>query len=340
MSTDTDTRTPELEDLLHHIVAHAESVGLPAAEYRPLLERIRTDGVGPGSWVYEWSTAAEEQEAEGDLLAAAQRYAFARFPFVDGNARLDALEHSVRVVGEWAAASADPVVRLELPLPGATVPVWAGGLDARRPLLVIAGGIVSTKEQWASLIPLGTALGYATVVTELPGVGETPLPYSAESVGFLPALLDALVGRADTDHTVALALSFSGHLALAAAPDEPRLRAVVTAAAPVHGVFADAEWQRRLPVTTVRTLAHLSGGVERPAALALTPDRLAAIDVPVHYVAAGRDEVIAPGDLDLLRAHVRDLRVLEHDDTHGTPQHAAQTRVFLVAALREHVSRS
>jgi len=326
----------DVEELKRHVAAHAESLAIPPDDYLAVFDRVAHDGVGPGSWVYEWSRRAEELEADGELLAASQRYTLARFPFVDGNARRDALENAVRVTGEWAAA-VPGVERLDLDLLGGTVGLWAHGLSEvdRKPLLVISGGIVSTKEQWAPVLLAGAQLGYAAVVTELPGVGESTLRYEADSWQLLPALLDALADRADVDRTAALALSFSGHLALRAAVEDHRVRAVATAGAPIAETFADAGWRANLPRATKDTLAHLTGGpLSAVREWALSPDHLAALDIPVHYVASLRDEIIAPGDLKVLREHVRDLHVLEHDDVHGAPRHAAQTRAWLVEALK------
>jgi esterase FrsA len=327
----------DIPELKQYIGAHAVSLGI--TRHQAILDRIEHDGTGPGSWVFEWSRAAEALEADGELLAAAQHYTMARFPFVDGNARRDALENAVRTLDEWTIEQ--PAVRLrELPLASGTLKTWATGLDSsdRRPLLLVSGGIVSTKEQWAPVLPVAIGLGIAGVAIELPGVGENTRTWTADSWRILPEILDALADVADVEHTIVMAMSFSGQLALRAAPHDPRIRGIVTAGAPVHGPFADPAWQARLPKVTLDTLAHLSR--TEPAGLAdalrpwaLTTEELAAVDVPVHYVASTRDEIIPVADVDLLRAHLRDLHLLEHDDVHGAPAHAAQTRGWLIEAI-------
>jgi pimeloyl-ACP methyl ester carboxylesterase len=208
------------------------------------------------------------------------------------------------------------------------------------------GGIVSVKEQWAAVLPALGRWGLAVVVTELPGVGENGLPYRADSWRMLSDLLDALADRADVGHTYALALSFSGHLALRCAATDPRIRGVVTTNVPVHEFFTDAEWQQCVPRLTRDTLLHLTGagsgsgtgpstGLDtRPADLtglkdwALTADELASLDIPVHAMVSRHDEIVPPGDAEFLRAHVRDLRVLDLDDVHGSPRHTLETRLW------------
>ncbi len=331
-----------VDELKVHVAAHAASLGIPDADYQELVGRIQHDGVGPTSWVYEWSRAAEELEAEGDLVQAGVYYNFARFPFVDGNARRDALENCVRTVEEWSH-EVPAVQRLDLDILGGQVGAWTTGLDpdhgSDRPLLVLTGGIVSIKEQWVPVLLVARELGLAAVVTEMPGVGENTLRYTDDSWRMFPALLDALDGSADVSRTFAMALSFSGHLALRWALEDTRLRGLVTVGAPVRALFTDRDWQRELPPVTVDTLAHLTGSSpeQLPARLpgwALTDDQLAKIDIPVRYVASARDEIIPPADVALLRAGLRDVEVLEHDDVHGAPRHAAQTRAWMVQALQ------
>ncbi|MCK9922404.1 esterase FrsA [Frankia sp. AgPm24] len=349
----------DVAELTVHVAAHAAALDLDAAEYRELTGRIRHDGTGPGSWVHEWSRLAETRETHGDLLGAAACYGFARFPFVDGPARRDALGNCVRATDRWrrtVAPEAGRIDRVELDILGARVAAWTTGLAGghgpggqraaaepsaaarNRPLLIVSGGIVSIKEQWAPLLLLASSLGLAAVVTEMPGVGENTLRYTPDSWQMFPAILEALDGAADVSRTFALALSFSGHMALRWAAEDPRLRGIITVGAPVRALFTDRAWQHGLPPATVATLAHLTGTdpLVLPDLLpgwALSDRQLAAVAVPVRYVASTRDEIIPPVDPALLRRTLPDLAVLEHDDVHGAPGHAVATREWMIRAL-------
>jgi pimeloyl-ACP methyl ester carboxylesterase len=331
----------DVGELKTYVTTHAESLGIPAEKYRALFARITHDGAGPGSWTHEWSAAADELLGAGQPLAASQYYGFARFPFVDGLSRAAALADCVQALDEWRR-DVPGIERIDWDLLGGHVGGWTTGLSASdpRPLLLILGGIVSLKEQWAPVLLAARDLGLAGVVTEMPSVGENSLRYTEHSWRMLPAILDAIGDLADVTRTYLMAISFSGHLALRAAVEDPRLRAIITAGAPVHDLFTDSSWQRDLPSVTVDTLAHLTGvpsaelGEALPA-FALSEDQLAAVDIPVRYVASGRDEIVPPSDLSLLRRHIRDLRVLEHDDVHGAPAHAAQTRSWMVQSLAD-----
>ncbi|OAA19619.1 Alpha/beta hydrolase of unknown function (DUF1100) [Frankia sp. EI5c] len=332
----------DLAELKNFVVAHAVSQGLPAGHYDPLLAGIRNDGDGtPGSWVGEWSALGDELAAAGRPLEACVHYTMARFPFVDGAARARALARATAEFTRWSADQ-PALRRLEVALPAGRVRCWTTGLDAAepRPLLVMTGGIVSTKEQWAPVLLSLGELGFAGLVAEMPGVGENTLPYTADSWTLFPALLDAAGRRPDTADNYLLALSFSGHLALRAALHDSRIAGVVGAGAPVREFFTDTDWQRNVPRVTTDTLAHLTGS--RPADVydrvrdwALREEELAALRIPVAHVTSLRDEIIPPGDARLLRRLVRGIRLLAHDDVHGAPSHFAQTRLWtLLSVLR------
>lgn len=332
----------DVAELKNFVVAHTSSQGLPPEHYDALLSRIHHDGDGtPGSWVAEWSAAGNRLRDEGRWLEACVHFNMARFPFADGDARRQALTDCLAAFDQWRTAHPD-IRRLDIETPRGRIRCWASGLDAAepRPLLVLTGGIVSVKEQWAPALSQVTALGFAGVVAEMPGVGENTERYRADSWRMYPAILDAVRDRADTSRTYALALSFSGHLALRAALHDDRIRGVVGAGMPVHDFFVDAAWQARVPRITTDTLAHLAGVPSDEVyslvkEWALDPAELSAVRVPVAHVTSLRDEIIPPGDARLLRDRVPRIRMLAHDDVHGSPRHFAQTRLWtLLSVLR------
>lgn len=325
----------DVTELKDFALVHAKALQLPADRYETVLDHITGDEDGaPGSWTAHWAALAGELEAAEQLLPASLCYAMARFPVVDGPARQAAYERCRSVFGRWRAGQ--PGIERVTATPGdGEVVAWAGGLSAAepKPVLLVTGGIVSLKEQWAPVTLQAAALGMAIVVTELPGVGENTLPYDRESWRMLPALLDEIADRADVADTYALANSFGGHLALRWAGHDDRLRGIVTSGAPVNGFFTDADWLRGVPGITRHTLARLTGTAggdddalhKTLADWALTPGELAALEIPVRYRASLRDEIIPAGDPAFLRQHVRDVAVNEVDDVHGAPAHVQQT---------------
>lgn len=329
--------TNDVAELKQFVLAHTR--GQKVAHHEDVLARISDDADGDGSWTAEWSRSAELLEREGRPLDACRHHTMARFPFVDGPARGRAGDHAVRTFDEWRRGDKD-IERLEVDLPGGRVVGWATGMSdgARRPLLIVSGGIVTVKEQWAATLAAVRRLGMAGIVTEMPGVGENTLPYDKDGWRMLSGLLDHVSDRADVADSYALALSFSGHLALRCALEDDRIKAVLTAGAPINGFFTDKDWQENLPRITLDTLAHLMG--KKPdAALdelrqwALRPEQLGALAIPVRYVACERDEIIPASDIEMLRQNVRDIEILSHDDVHGAPAYAAQTQLWLIRSL-------
>jgi pimeloyl-ACP methyl ester carboxylesterase len=264
----------------------------------------------------------------------------ARFPFVDGPARERAAARCAGLFERWAA-DRDGVEPIDVKVLGGRLRCWTAGLSAAnpRPLLLIMGGIVTPKEQWGPVLTAVRRFGMAGVVTEVPGVGENTVPYDAEAWQMISAVLDAVEGLADTSRTYAMALSFSGHLALRCAVDDPRIRGIVTTGAPIARFFTDRDWQARLPAVTVDTLIHLLGTPggslsEQLPDLALTSQQLASLDIPVHYLASKRDEIIPPGEIDELRA-LKSLHLIENDDVHGSPSHTAETRLWAMHCVQQ-----
>ena len=337
----------DVAELKRYVLVHARAQGIPTARYTGVLDRVETDdGDEPGSWVGEWTREGEALERAGRIADAARCHGMARFPYVDGPARRRAAERSTELFDRWRTGRGG-IEPLEVRLDGAVVRCWTSGLSAAKPLpvLLVMGGIVTPKEQWGPVLASLRRFGMAGVVAELPGVGENTLAYDADSWRMIPAILDEIAPVADTARTYALALSFAGHLALRCAVEDPRVRGVVTAGAPITRFFVDRSWQETLPAITRDTLGHLLD-VPVPALgdhlpdLALGPERLAALDIPVHYLASKRDEIIPPGELTELRA-VRSLGLVENDDVHGSPSHTAETRLWaMLSVLRMRGDRS
>jgi pimeloyl-ACP methyl ester carboxylesterase len=331
----------DVEELKQFAMVHAKAQNLPPELYEAILAYIHTDqDGGKGSWSGAWSAAARELEiTRSELQQSYLCYGMARFPFIDGVTRQAAYDNCLRVFDRWRQEhpAIEPV---DVELAEGRFRCWAAGLSATdpKPLVLVMGGIVSLKEQWAPILLQAEALGMAMLVAELPGVGENTLPYDAGSWRMLSAVLDAVAKRADVTRTYAVANSFSGHLALRCACEDPRIRGIVTTGAPVTEFFTDAAWQRQLPTITVDTLARLTAtpaaglhGVLRE--WALTEAQLAGLDIPVAYTASLRDEIIPAGDTEMLRKHVRALTVNEFDDVHASPAHVEETMRWTVESL-------
>lgn len=334
----------ELTDLVQ---LHARAQGIPRARCQEVLGRIvRAEGDEPGSWCSEWTREADRLTDAGRHLDACRLYSLARFPYPGNPGQERAGKQCVSSFARWGAGSFG-IERMTLDLLGRRVPIWASGLDpaAPRPLLLMMGGIVSVKEQWAQSLPLARNLGMAAIAAEMPGVGENPLEYNRESWRMLPALFDAVAEIAPVHEIYTVAMSFSGHLALRCAAHDSRLRGLVTVGAPVADFFENEGWWSQVPTTTKRTLAHLT---RRPVAdvhhhlrnFALQPYELARIPVPIRYVVSRRDEIIPPEDSRTLARYVPDFAWTQFDDVHGSPNHVTRTKLWVLRSVLRMHSRS
>ncbi|MDB1089350.1 alpha/beta fold hydrolase [Streptomyces sp. ACA25] len=333
-----------LSELADLVVLHARAQGIDPRACRRVLAGIDSvAGDHRTAWPQAWTAVGDRHLAAGRHLAACRHYNLARFPFAGDEPRRSAARRCVTAFDAWRR-SRGGIGRLTLELTGGRVTCWTAGLDRDRPrpLLLVMGGIVSIKEQWAPFLLAARRLGVSVVVTEMPGVGENTLRYGPEATEMIPELLDRLGTRVCAPGVHVVGLSFAGHLALAAARDDSRISSILTVGAPVAGVFADPAVWRTLPRTTTGTLAHLTRtGPEETretlAPMALSPGHLAALRIPVRYVASRHDEIIPRREWEILAENVPDLEWVEFDDVHGSPAHLTDTRIWLLRQVMEQL---
>jgi pimeloyl-ACP methyl ester carboxylesterase len=332
---------PRVAELRQFALVHARAQQIPQPVIDAVLGRVEHDAGGPGSWAHEWMAAGGKQEAAGDLLAASRLYTMARFPYPDGPERRLAADRSTSAFGRWCAQTGAGLEPISVGARGGgMVHGWSCGLDeaAAGPVVIVSGGIVTTKEQWAPILLQLRQFGVAGIAVEMPRVGANTVPYDENAWTMYADLIDVLVERTGAQGVHALAMSFSGQLALRCALHDSRLRSVATIGTPIHAAFADPEWQRQLPGITADTLAYLTGGkaddlAPSLRAMALAEEELAALEIPVAYIASTRDEIIPAADIDLLKRHVRRLELVENDDVHGSPEHLDETGPWLMRAV-------
>jgi len=327
----------DITELRTYALLHARAQGLPAAITRRALDRAVDDGDSPDSWTPVWSREGRLCSQAGRTLQAAACHNLARFPVVDTPARRAALDDCVEAVGSWRRAH--PAIRLRAL--GAGADRWEYYLRpaARpgRPLVVLIGGIVSLKEQWVPLIPAIARLGYAVAVTEMPGVGRNQARYRDDADLQLSRLLDDADSVLPIDGCLVVGMSFGGHLAVRAAGRDDRIRGIATVGAPLTRFFTADHWPR-VPRLTRDVLATLTGcqGDRLGAQLSrwrLDPEQLARVRCPVRYVLSERDEIVPAEDAADLARWAPDVRVRRFDDVHGSPDHVAATRRFIVGFL-------
>ncbi|GAA3233954.1 hypothetical protein GCM10020256_50460 [Streptomyces thermocoprophilus] len=331
-----------LDELKEFARLHARGQGLTAEHTDAVLRRITNDTPGdPASWAAVWTAEGRAAADRGDLLDACRHYALARFPHPPTTTTGGSRSNSASPPSTPGAATPVPASNAS-PSPTPTAPPTPAGPPASTGTSRCwwcAEASSASRNSGRPCCPLLRKLGFAAVVTELPGVGEHDAPYRPGSWRTLSDLLDRLATRADVSDTSFLALSFSGHLALRTAAEDPRVRRVLTVGAPVADFFTDTQWWPRVPRITVDTLTRLTGSADETELRALLPefalgqDLLAGLDLPVRYVASARDEIIPPREQALLRRALPDVKFKVFDDVHGSPAHLGAMRRWLFTQL-------
>jgi len=338
----------QLSEAKAFVGLHARHMGLRAQLLTQVLDSIQhLDGSGPGTWCDAWMQQAQRALDKGELTRAANLYNLARFPVADSADKREAGQLAAQVFGRHLAQT-QLGERRSAELGGTEIPFLFGkGPRRDAPLLMLMGGIVSLKEQWGGFLGLGARLGCAVAIADFPGVGENPLRYTRRAAALYGAILDACSDAADVKRTLIIAPSFGGHLALLQAGSDRRITAVFTVGAPLRHFFIDADPQARrgMPEITRRALEHTTGAASTEldahlAGLALTPEELAELDVPVSYVASLRDEIIPNREWQEARDNHAHFSVYTFDDVHGSPHHLGFTRLLTLGAVCHHTGKA
>jgi dipeptidyl aminopeptidase/acylaminoacyl peptidase len=283
-------------------------------------------------WCAAWSDRAAVHEAmahdavaQGFGLSAGEHftragvcYHFAKFLFVEDHDQM-------RIAHEKAVACRNAALPYLDP-PGERVAISYGphtlygnlrlprGVN-RPPVVVMAMGLDSCKEEMHTNEQVLLDRGLATLAFDGPGQGEAEydLPICPEYERPVAAVLDWLDTRADvdTDRVAIWGVSMGGYYAARAAAFEPRLKACVTLTGPFD--FGTA-FDLAPPLTRSAFVARsfsTSEDAARVFASRMNLSKVAGhITCPIHIVGGRLDRVIPPDHAERLAAAVRGPVVL------------------------------
>ena len=311
-------------------------------------------------WCREWGRTAEEYEALAtraeaaghDLTAmAAWRQAglawhWAKFVFViDPAQQRAAHERAVAAYARGAAGLEPPAERVLVPYDGTHLPAFlrVPRTAIAPPIVVMAPGLDSVKEELQETAGYFCARGMATLALDGPGQGESEyeLPIEPAYEHVASAALDFLSGRSDVDVARAgmFGISLGGYYAARAMAFEERFRAGVVLAGPYR---FDLGWDD-LPPMTRETLRHRSRSADDQAARAfagrLTLESAAArITSPMLVVHGHEDRIVGPAHAERLAAEAPGAQlVMVTDGNHGVTNHAFASRSLLADWMADHL---
>ena len=265
-------------------------------------------------WCAAWSARAKVHEDLGrsalregykltageHLVKAAIYYHFAKFVFVQDQKQMRAAHmKAVQCYGEGVAHARPPGERVEIPFSGQKI---AGILrkpnSGKPPVLIMAPGLDSTKEEIHAYEEPFLARGIAVLAIDGPGQGEAEyeIPICGDYERAAKAVVDWIEQRDDLDKkNVAIwGVSLGGYYAPRAAAYEKRIRACIALSGPF-------EWERiwdglpELTRETFRVRSHSKDETQaRGVAKTLTMKEAAGrITCPI-FIVTGRQDRLVP----------------------------------------------
>jgi 2,6-dihydroxypseudooxynicotine hydrolase len=275
-----------------------------------------------GDWCAAWSRRAAVHEELGraalrdgfkltageHLVRAAIYYHFAKFVFVQDLDQMRAAHmKAVECYRDGVALlKPHPGKRVAIPFEGRTI---FGVLRGSGPVLIMAPGLDSTKEELHAYEEPFLARGMATLAIDGPGQGEAEyeIPICGDYERAAKAVCDWIETRKDLDASkIAIwGVSLGGYYAPRAAAYEKRIKACVALSGPFEW---DKIWDGLPDLTreTFRVRSHASSEREaREKAKALTMVEAAKkIRCPIFIVAGRQDRLVPAADAERLARSV------------------------------------
>ncbi len=297
-----------------------------------------------GATAEEYEAIAQRAEAAGNAVTAmdawrraAMCWHWGKFVFVvDPVQQRAASDRTVADFARGAAGLTPPAERVLIPYADTHLPAYLRlplGVSARRPpVVVMAPGLDSVKEELQATAEYFLARGMATLAMDGPGQGESEydLPIEPAYEKAATAAVDFLQDHApvDPDRIGMFGVSLGGYYAARAMAYEPRFKAGVALAGPYR---FDLEWDT-LPPMTRATFQHRSGSADeasaRERAGQLTLEEAAPrITSPLLVVHGALDRLVGPMHAERLAKEAPGAELLMYEDgNHGVANHAFESR--------------
>jgi esterase FrsA len=239
--------------LLHRLERRAhplDTVDEDAA--RAAIEALR--GLDPESWAAAWGAAADRfVDAGGGREASLQAYRFSflgRYPVPNHPAKEEQYARARRFFLDATSLDDPPVQRVSVPVDDGELSFYVlrpAGVE-RPPVVMIWGGIDTWKEEmYERTGTLFRSKGFAVLLVDIPGVGESPVLAGPDAERQWTPVFDWLAEQDDLDASrcAAVGASFGGYWAMKLAyTHRERLRCCVNWGGGVHITFTP-EWQER-----------------------------------------------------------------------------------------------
>jgi 2,6-dihydroxypseudooxynicotine hydrolase len=279
-------------------------------------------------WFAYWTGRGEDYETLGrEALAKGRRrsagellwqaclsHHFAQFLWFHEPKNREAGQHrKVALYREAAPLLEPPAERFDISLEGFTIPGYLRvprGASGRVPVLMILGGLESTKEESYLFENRCLDRGLATVTFDGPGQGEMyfEAKLRPDFHRFASAVVDWLEKRPEVDagRLGVLGRSLGGYYSVQSAAHDPRFKVCMA-----WGVLFDLSYYDAMAEPSARGFAYVAGYPDRKAGapylmrtldLAGTAER---VRVPVYALHGAQDRLIPASQVDKLRAALK-----------------------------------
>jgi 2,6-dihydroxypseudooxynicotine hydrolase len=333
---------------------------LDGVEFADMIgARDRPDDV---TWFEYWMDRADVYEKLGEDAAqhghglSAGRYLvtgalcaqYAQFLWFDEK-RQQGQRRKAELYRKAAPLLSPPAERLEIEIAGLNVPVYIRRpqTPGPHPMVIMLGGLESTKEESYDMENLVLERGMATATFDGPGQGEMweDRRIAGDYEVYTSAVMDALLEDPgfDSEAFVVFGRSLGGNYALKSAACDQRFAACV-----VWGGFTDMDyWEEETPLTKeswryVSKVDTLEEAREHVHAALETRPVLGNITCPTYILHGAHDEVPL-SYLDTLKQYVTNAEmtiVLEHDGDHCCHNLGVRPRLQMADWLQDLVVKN
>jgi 2,6-dihydroxypseudooxynicotine hydrolase len=351
-----NTKDSKVASAISHWAPRFVSNGVLLADFEDVtgsLERWE-------DWCVAWSARAKVHEDLGrqaltdgyrltageHLVRAAIYYHFAKFVFVQDAKQMRAAHmKAVECYRDGVALQRPPGERVAIPFEGRTIyGVLRKPSGAKPPVLIMAPGLDSTKEEIHAYEEPFLARGIAVLAIDGPGQGEAEyeIPICGDYERAARAVVDWIEDRSDLDaKRVAIwGVSLGGYYAPRAAAYEKRIKACIALSGPF-------EWDRiwdglpELTRETFRVRSHsLDQNEARRKAAGLTMKEAAPrISCPIFIVTGRQDRLVPASHAEQLASAVSgpvELLIVEdggHNANNRPYRYRSRTADWLAAQL-------
>ena len=343
MGEDMADRDPTVAAAVAHWSYRFVSNGVPLADFNDVAGAVeRWD-----DWCAAWVARGEVHGGlgrraleEGRRLSAGEHFTtaavcchFGKFLFVHERAEMRAAhERAVSYRNEALALLRPPGERVEIPWDGITLKANLRKPDGARrpPVVVMAMGLDSAKEEMDTNERVFLDRGLATLAFDGPGQGEGEYarPICPEYERPVAAVIDWLEGRGDVDaaRLGIWGVSLGGYYAPRAAAFDKRIRACISLTGPFDW---EAIFERIPPITraafTARSFSKSEAGAREFSKRMTLRDCANNITCPLYIVGGRLDRVVPPEEAEkLARAAAGPVTMNMIED--GT--HVANNRIY------------